>query len=150
MKQRGRKGVEQQQALAIAEISVGALDRVERQRPPHDLTDEEVEVWVSIVNTEQADWFSPGNVPLLTQLCRHVVHARRVAELLERALSDVDPETKRPTLTIQDYDRLLKMQERESGAMMSLATKLRITNQSITNQRGNFKTNTASRKPWED
>lgn len=48
MKQRGRKGKDQQQALAIAEISVGALDRVERQRPPHDLTDEEVEVWVSI------------------------------------------------------------------------------------------------------
>ena len=145
MKQRGRKST---QALAIAEISVGALDRVERQRPPHDLTDEEVEVWVSIVNTEQADWFSPGNVPLLTQLCRHVVHARRVAELLERALSSVDPETKKPTLAIQDYDRLLKMQERESGAMMSLATKLRITNQSITNQRGNFR-KAAANEPWE-
>lgn len=145
MKQRGRKST---QALAIAEISVGALDRVERQRPPHDLTDEEVEVWVSIVNTEQADWFSPGNVPLLTQLCRHVVHARRVAELLERALSSVDPETKKPTLAIQDYDRLLKMQERESGAMMSLATKLRITNQSITNQRGNFR-KAAAKEPWE-
>lgn len=148
MKQRGRKSSEQGKTLAIAEISVGALDRVERQRPPHDLTDEEVEVWVSIVNTEQADWFSPGNVPLLTQLCRHVVHARRVAELLERALSDINPTTKQPTLSIQDYDRLLKMQERESGAMMSLATKLRITNQSITNQRGNFRT-PAARKPWE-
>lgn len=145
MKQRGRIS---SKALEIAEISVGALDRVERQRPPHDLTDEEVEVWVSIVNTEQADWFSPGNVPLLTQLCRHVVHARRVAELLERALSSVDPETKKPTLAIQDYDRLLKMQERESGAMMSLATKLRITNQSITNQRGNFR-KTAAKEPWE-
>lgn len=145
MKQRGRRS---SKALEIAEISVGALDRVERQRPPHDLTDEEVEVWVSIVNTEQADWFSPGNVPLLTQLCRHVVHARRVAELLERALSSVDPETKKPTLAIQDYDRLLKMQERESGAMMSLATKLRITNQSITNQRGNFRKATA-KEPWE-
>lgn len=145
MKQRGRKST---QALAIAEISVGALDRVERQRPPHDLTDEEVEVWVSIVNAEQADWFSPGNVPLLTQLCRHVVHARRVAELLERALSSVDPETKKPTLAIQDYDRLLKMQERESAVMMSLATKLRITNQSITNQRGNFRKATA-KEPWE-
>ena len=145
MKQRGRIS---SKALEIAEINVGALDRVERQRPPHDLTDEEVEVWVSIVNTEQADWFSPGNVPLLTQLCRHVVHARRVAELLERALSSVDPETKKPTLAIQDYDRLLKMQERESGAMMSLATKLRITNQSITNQRGNFR-KAAAKEPWE-
>lgn len=149
MKQRGRKGVEQQQALAIAEISVGALDRVERQRPPHDLTDEEVEVWVAIVNTEQADWFSPGNVPLLTQLCRHVVHARRVAELTERALSDIDPNTKQPTLSIQDYDRLLKMQERESGAIASLSTKLRLTNQSLTNHRGNHKTNAAARKPWQ-
>lgn len=149
MKQRGRKGVDQQQALAIAEISVGALDRVERQRPPHDLTDEEVEVWVSIVNEEQADWFSAGSVPLLAQLCRHVVHARRIAELLERAMGDIDPETKLPTLSVQDYDRLLRMQDRESRVAMLLATKLRITPQSLINKRGNHKTNAAARKPWQ-
>ena len=116
------------------------LETVARIRPPHDLHDEEVEVWVSVVESEPADWFSPATVPLLTQYCRHVVHARRIAELLEKATSD-------PTLAIEDYDRLLKMQERESRAQASLATKMRLTHQATANARGNKKPQ--ARKPWE-
>jgi hypothetical protein len=116
-------------------------DVVERQRPPHHLTDEEVEVWADVVNAESADWFSPSTVPILAQYCRHVVQAKRLGELLERATSD-------PALTIDNYDRLLKMQERESRAIASLATKMRISQQSTTNHRGN-KRPIATRKPWE-
>lgn len=118
-----------------------ALEIVERQKPPHDLTDEEIEVWHAVVSTMPADWFDRATVPILGQYCRHVVQARRLAELIENATSD-------PGLCIKDYDRLLKMQQRESGAITSLATKMRITQQSTTNHRGNKKTQ-ASRKPWE-
>jgi hypothetical protein len=143
MKQRGRVS---SSALEIIPSSV--IDRAERLRPPHDLTDEETEVWVAVVNVEPADWFSASTGPLLAQYCRHVVHARRIAELLEKALSHVDPNTKLPTLTVDDYDRLLRMQERESGALSMLATKMRIAQQSTTNHRGNKKPS-AARKPWE-
>lgn len=137
MKQRGRPS-----AAAIAVMSrATVLDRVERQRPPHDLTDEEVVVWVSVTESQPADWFSPSTVPLLAQYCRHAIHARRVAELIERATSD-------PDLAVSDYDRLLKMQERESRAIASMATKMRISQQSVTNHRGNSKPG-AARKPWE-
>jgi hypothetical protein len=124
------------------------VEVVERQRPPHDLSDEEVEVWAAVVATEPADWFSPSTNPMLAEYCRHVVSARRVGELIERALSDLDPETKQPTLSVVDYDRLLKMQERESRAIATLATKMRIAQQSTTNHRGNKRPN-AARKPWE-
>jgi hypothetical protein len=117
------------------------IEVVPRQRAPHDLTDEETEVWASVVNTEAADWFSPSTVPLLAQYCRHVVSSRRIAELIEKATSD-------PELSIVDYNRLLKMQRSESEAIAMLATKMRIAQQSTTNHRGN-KTSSASRKPWE-
>lgn len=118
------------------------LDAVPRQKPPHDLTDEETELWVAVVNSESADWFTPSTAPLLAQYCRHSIHARRIAELLERATSD-------PELALRDYSRLLKMQERESRSMAMLATKMRLSQQSTTNHRGNKKPS-ASRKPWED
>jgi hypothetical protein len=117
-----------------------SIQVVERQKPSHDLTDEEVEVWHAVVSTVPADWFDRGTAPLLSQYCRHVVQARRLAELIEKATSDAD-------LQITDYDRLLKMQQRESGAICSLATKMRISQQSTTNHRGN-KTE-ENRKPWE-
>jgi hypothetical protein len=122
-------------------VSPVGLSVIERQRPPHDLTDEETVVWASVVETEPADWFSPSTVPLLAQYCRHVVHARRIGELIERATSD-------PDLDVKDYDRLLKMQERESRAIASLATKMRVAQQSTRNDRLNKKTGPA-RKPWE-
>lgn len=117
------------------------LDRVERIKPPHDLSDEEVEVWAAVVNTEPADWFSLSTAPMLAEYCRHVISARRVAELIERATSD-------PDLAVKDYDRLLKMQERESRCISSLATKMRIAQQSTTNHRGNRKSGVV-KKPWE-
>jgi len=130
--------------ISAAELtlpSVDAFQVMERQKPPHDLNDEETEVWAAVVNERAADWFSPSTVPLLAQYCRHVVQARRISEILEKALSDKH-------LEVADYDRLLKMQERESRAIASLATKMRLTQQSITNHRGN-KISITARKLWE-
>jgi hypothetical protein len=136
LKQHGRKSA---QELVVSDLSV--LDRVERAKPPHPLTDEESEVWFAVVNSEAADWFSAGNIPLLTQYCRHVVHCTRLGELLEKATSDRN-------LDIRDYDRLLRMQQRESQIVALLATKMRLTQKSLINHNGNKK-KTASRKPWE-
>ena len=59
------------------------------------------------------------------------------------------PAKSRPTgrATLEDYDRLLKMQERETRAITTLATKMRLTQQSTINQRGNK--NGATANPWE-
>lgn len=118
------------------------VEVVDRQRPPHDLTDEEVEIWAAVVDNWPADWFSPATTPLLAQYCRHSVKARQIAELIEKSMGD-------PDLSLQDFDRLLKMQERESRAIASLATKMRISQQATTNHRGNQKTQ-AKRKLWEE
>lgn len=120
---------------------VSPVQVIERLRPPHDLNDEEVEVWAAVVGTESADWFSPATSPILAQYCRHVIQARRIAELIERATSDKD-------LAASDYERLLGMQARESRTIAALASNMRISQQATTNHRGNKRPN-ASRKPWE-
>jgi len=135
MVQRGRV------SAAALEIVPKVFDRVERLRPPAELTDEETEVWAGVVNTQPADWLSPGAAPLLAQYCRHVVQAKRVAALIEQA-------TSAPDLGVKDYERLLRMQQRESVIVALLATKMRLSQQSTTNHRGN-KRPTVTRKPWE-
>jgi hypothetical protein len=111
-------------------------------KPPHDLTDEEVEIWAAVINNEPADWFSPSTAPALAQYCRHCVAARRVAELIERSTGDRE-------MLIDDYNKLLIMQDRESKAIANLGTKMRILQQSTTNHRGN-KRQSISLKPWEE
>lgn len=128
-------------SAAALEVISQPLEAVPRLTAPHELNDEETEVWFAVVNTQPADWFDAGTAPLLTQYCRHVIQARRVAELIEKATGD-------PELSIKDYDRLLKVQQRESASISSLATKMRISQQATTNHRGNKKPK-ASRKPWE-
>ena len=135
MKQRGRVG-----SSALEILKTSPIEVIGRQPAPHDLTDEETEVWVSIVNHESADSFDPSSAPLLAQYCRHTVAARKVAELILKAESSTD-------LTITDRQRLYSMQAQESKTLCSLATKLRISQQSITNHRGNKKT--GDKKPWE-
>lgn len=137
----GKRGPKSSASLSVLTADPSKIEIVERQKPPHDLSDEEVEIWHAVVSSVAADWFTRGTTPLLSQYCRHAVQARRLAELIEKATSD-------PELEIKDYDRLLKMQQRESAAISMLATKMRISQQSTTNHRGNKNTQ-AGRKPWE-
>jgi hypothetical protein len=117
---------------------LGVQQRIEA---PHDLTDEEREVWVAVINAEPADHFTASTAPMLAQYCRHVISSRRVAELIQRAVGG--------ELCIRDYNELLHMQERESRVIATLATKMRISQQSTTNHRGNKNKPTQARKLWD-
>jgi len=96
------------------------------QRPdaPYDLADEEAEEWRAIVNTMSPDHFMRGNYPILGQLCRHIVAARRIAEM-------INSYRKRKDFNYRDYAELLKQQSAESSAIMRLSRSLRLTQQSI-------------------
>jgi hypothetical protein len=121
---------------------------VERLRPPDTLSQEQAEVWYNVVENEPADWFSESNLPLLEQYCRHVVASRRVAQLIKDAETDIDPDTKQPTLRLESYDRLLKMQEREGRAMVAIARSMRLSQRSTTTPRGTI-SKRIGKKPWE-
>ena len=80
---------------------------------------------------------------MLTAYCRHVVAQRRVAQLISQT-------EKLKRLDVQLYNQLLAMQEREGRAISSLATRMRLSQQSTyapdkaKGKRG------LTRPPWEE
>src|SRR5262245_10348421 len=101
---------------------ITTLEVVERIRPPDDLTDEQREEFMRVVGVCPADWFSSANIELLCAYSRHVVAARRVAELIERAMQEGRGE---------GLGELLKAQARESRALCQCMTLLRLTPRSV-------------------
>jgi hypothetical protein len=137
MNKPGRKS-----SAALSVVANSPIEATERPLPPAELTLEQKREWVEVVNRLPADWFPRETWALLAQYCRHVVAARHVAQLLQRveSLDEVD---------VEQYDRLLKMQEREGRALSSLATRMRMSQQaSYDAKRGKGK-QSITKKPWE-
>lgn len=133
---RGRKS-----AASLEVLSPNAVSSVQRPDAPYDLTDEESAEWWAVVNRLPADWFPRETQPLLAQFCRHVVGARRVAQMVAQFEKAED-------LDITALDKLYKMREREGRAMSSLATRLRITQQSTVKHEQARKPSLV-KKPWD-
>ena len=137
MKQRGRKSAA---ALSVAEPAISAKSRPE---PATDLEPEERLEWIQVVNSLPADWFEPFNLQLLTQYCRHAVTARRVSQLIHQMEQQEE-------IDLDEYDKLLKMQERESRIIASLLTKMRLSQQAVFSARKTRPNQGAvGAKPWE-
>ena len=138
MNQRGRKS-----GAALEMVGRQLVTATERPDPPQELTEEQAQEWSEVINRLPADWFHRENFSLLAQYCRHVVAARRVGQL-------VDDYGKNEAFDIADYDRLLKMQEREGRALSSLATRMRISQQSTYDaKKGKTRKGEGTRPPWE-
>jgi len=113
----------QKSSAELATIGPAGIVTMRRPEPTPDMTQEQGEVWQSVVNRLPAEWFPAETLPMLAQYCRHVVSSRHVAQLIERAMSDGE-------FDLDEYNRLLIMQEREGRAMSSLASRMRLTQQS--------------------
>jgi hypothetical protein len=120
---------------------VGLAHSVPRPDVPLELTEEQAEEWRTVVNRLPADWFPPETHPLLVQYCREVVAARKVAQLIAA-------HEKKRGINVDYYDQLLKMQDRCSRAIMTLATKMRLSQQATIGKKVARKPELAQR-PWE-
>jgi hypothetical protein len=134
MKTRGRTS-----AAALEVASLGKVETIQRPDAPYELTDEQAQEWWAVVNRMPADWFPRETHGLLAQYCRHVVAARRVAQLVAAEEAG--------EFDLGRYDQLLKMQEREGRALSSLATRLRITLQATVSPK--TQKPSQNKKPWE-
>jgi hypothetical protein len=118
MGSRGKKSFAE--SGVIKRMNISAVNRPE---PPAHLTDDQAAEWRAVVDRLPAEWFPSETHALLAQFCRHVTSARHIAGLIEKlAQSD--------EFSLILFDRLLRMQEREGRAMSSLATRMRISQQS--------------------
>lgn len=141
MAKRGRKSIK------AIETAVVTLDQ--RPLPPSDLTIFQKKEWSAVVGRMPGDWFTRETHGLLTQYVRHVENASRLAEKIDSFNLDLllTNET-----DMEVFEKLTKMMEREGRAMSSLATRLRITQQSRYNPAS---ANVAAKKagtvlkPWE-
>jgi hypothetical protein len=70
-----------------------------------------------------AEWFPRETHALLANYCRHQISIRRVSVLMDRLMAE-------PELNSREYERLLRMRTNESRVVMSLATKMRLTQKS--------------------
>ena len=91
----------------------------QRPEPPDELTPQQAEEWREIVDRMPVDWFRRKIHPLLCSYCRHVTNARHIAGLIEAA-HDLDIGDRK---ALMRFNRLLGMQERQSSALMGLATR---------------------------
>lgn len=141
MKQRGRKSAAQ--LATVTALPTRLLS------PPADLSQDESAVWARVAATKPGDWWDAGSVPLLAQYVRATVQSELVAELVrsvgQNMLADPDE--------MGRYKELRKIQAALSGEISSLATKMRLTQQSRYNAKNS---DTASRrgggggrKPWQ-
>lgn len=104
-------------------------------------------MWSDVVNDQPAAAFSIVHTGLLESYCRHVAQSRILAD----ALLAFEPEWLNDDDGLKRYDKLLAMHERETRALSSAATRLRITRQAIDhNTAGNLlKNQSKTKKPWE-
>lgn len=134
-------------AASLEVLARPAPGVAERLRAPLHISEAERAVWLQVVNDQPADAFRDTHAPLLELYCRHIVNARVIAEEVANFqrewLADEDG--------LKRYDRLLTMAEREGRAASSLATRLRITRQSLDHATVARKlvAMPAQRKPWE-
>lgn len=134
----GSRGRISAESLAVVPSSVIAIPR---PPTPNELTDEEAEEWRCQVNRMPADYFGREVHPTLIQLCRHVVAARRIAQLIEA-------HTASESLEIDTYLELLKAQERESRAITALSRTMRLTHQANVRAEQSRKPSAIDR-PWD-
>ena len=109
-----------QDALSVAPVT--ELDR--RLTPPAELSAYEAQIWSAIVATKPADWFQADCAPILLAYCKHI----STAAILDSQIESFNPEAATPE-DWTSYLRLIDARRKESGALTTAATKLRLTPQ---------------------
>ena len=125
-------------------VTPGNLEVIKRVRAPVELTQEQTIEFQRMVSVMPAEWFCPGNVAMLCQLSRHVIMARRIAQLIEIAVSDAEDD---PAAGKRVFE-LEKMQLRESAMISRLMTQLRLTPQAVQPRGISVKATQQVESPW--
>lgn len=126
-----------QSAASLSVVPVQPIGRIE---PPKGLTPEELTLWRAVVDSKPADWFGEDSAPLLTEYVRAVHMCDRLREQIEVAIAEGEvPE------------KLMRLRDMEAKRATSLATKLRMTQQSRYTPQAAATANkkAGNARPWE-
>ncbi|MEJ7746068.1 MAG: hypothetical protein WKF61_04800 [Luteimonas sp.] len=130
---------------SAASLSVVASGLPQRLEPQQGLTPDQQAMWREIVATKPVDWFGADSAPLLTEYVRAVDMGNRLAFAIEAAMAGEAEEG----VSLKD---LLKMRDTEARRTLSLATKMRLAQQSrYTDKSAGTAANRAAKtgSPWQ-
>jgi hypothetical protein len=121
-----------------------------RLDPPDSLTPEQKIIWAEITSETPSQWFTSENGSLLAQLTRHIDASNYLSKLIEVEKA-LPPD-------VYDWDRMKEMLSSlraESSAIISLSTKLKLTNVSRYGERRvpsnkRRQVSIGGGKPWND
>jgi hypothetical protein len=110
--------------------------------PPSSLSPAEATLWREVVETKPAGWFDRDSAPVLKEYVRAVVTCDDLAALVRRALAGGDDDIIR---------RMLGLRDVEAKRVASLATKLRLTQQSRYTPQAASTANAkvSGKRPWQ-
>lgn len=131
---RGRKSAEEEKTKAIQVH--------ERPRPPADLNPVAANEWNRVVNSVSADWFEPHHFTTLAACCSHVADLAEINARLAEAKGN-------PDFAVADYDRLLKMRERETRAVNAHMRSMRLTHQATYSSRKTLGDGKGGEELWQ-
>jgi hypothetical protein len=140
VKQNGRK--------SFSALQIVPEPLVRTLAAPDDLTDGEKSFWRTIVESKPSDWFTADTGPLLAQYVRHATSANSIAVQLR----EFDPGWLKTDEGLKRYETLTRIADKESRALSTIATKLRLTPQSKITSPGAAATKIAkapTRPIWE-
>ncbi len=140
MKGRGR------QSVNAAVIPGGWKQRPD---PPDGLTERQAEIWRETVSSEDPEFFATGATrAILADYCRH----RESAERFSVVIDQFKPEWLNTVKGLAHYRMLVRGREIETRASVTMATKLRLTNQSRWHEQNAMTAGKRAAKgprPWE-
>lgn len=136
MEQRGRKSV-----ARLSVVNPDGVVSVPRIAPPLGMPDDQAQVWAAVVGSKPADWFDASHIGTLAHFCQHTARAARLSAMIEQ-LEESDE------IDLEKYTTLLRAHEVQSRAASSLATRMRLTQQSTYSARKNS-TVATNKKPWQ-
>lgn len=131
---------------SAASLSVVAVKpRDSRLPPPANLTQRQKELWLEIVASKPADWFTPDAQSLLLGYVKAIASH----EILSARVDAVEAQGGMEDM--KDEDRLYAMLERQARLVQSFATKMRLTQQAryTTTSAATKAAKASGGRPWD-
>ena len=128
---------------STASLSVVPVSLAVRLTPPPDLTTGQAALWIAAVDSKPVEWFGDDSAPLLKEYVRAAAMCDALELQVQAAMVSSEP---------GDVKGFLDMRDKESKRLLSIATKLRLTQQSrYTPKAANTANNRvgAGAKPWQ-
>lgn len=127
MEHRGRK--------SEGEVAVLA----QRPDPPRDLTAKQKEIWRRVCSGLPVGWFREETLDLLAEYCEQKTLSAKLSKMIDKLPNDG---------RIEDLEKLVRLKEKTARMVISLATKMRISQQATYHSEKSKNPGAPDDDPW--